>query len=1316
MANSGSYQIKISNTSSTPNEYLQVAWVVNSQSVANNTSNVTFKLNIYSTYGSGAQPYSLDNSSEKTASLKVNGTQRYYEHNDQWDSPALAIDFRNTSASSPRTLGSWTGTINHNNDGTSPAISLEGYLYYGDTATSHSGLPGGHTVTYTIPAGTFSTIARASKPTCPSTSSFGSAIKITTNRAASSFTHTLVFSCNGHSQTVTGVGAEYNFTIPASWAPTTNANSQTLTITCTTYSGSTNVGTGTCTSTVSVPASWVPSVTISYSKTNAADNGDILANVTTVNFTATGTAVQYASVSSYSWSGAVSGSGATKSLIPTSAGTITVTVTVTDSRGRTGTATLNLSTTNAAGTIITDKTSMIFGETISSTITKKKASFTNIISYKIGSSKIVADSDIGTGTTDTKTIPTSSASYLPNATSGTMVIELNTYDGLVLVGTTTKNIAIAIPSSWAPSIGSVTLTNVDAFNNQLLKTKSRITATANSVEPSLGATIASVSFTSQDLSATVSSSPYTATSGAFTNYGTFTVTAVVTDSRGLTATIESVSYTVIDYAPPTLSMSGHRCTSFGEPNDFAEYVQLYLSGSWADEVNGNTWSAYVYKKQVGSDLGPSLAWSVTNQNGSLSVDSSIIPASVDYSFEFTAYVEDAVGGVSETLLLQISTGSVILDLWKDKLVAFRKTANQGLYADLGGTGTEKIFYSEGIQFFNGALYVPATGDDGFLNGWVRVRSGGSGGQSAYDYAVSQGYRGTEAEFAALMADYATVGQEAEQAAQDAQAAAESVSQSAAQIAANTNAIRDIQESLTDLDETIAADVEEWLDAHPEATSTVLDNSVSIQKLSPEVKSQLIDISYYGDIAVEKDRTNNTDCYIATIPVLDSDGNTIKPYVASDADRSPLEYAQKNGTTLTTNTNISMRKVSGGTNARGNIIGAGEVLYSQDVTDALIPNKVGYLTISEDRQTVKTYPINTTLAVLQADPDVYNCMTYYYPLVENGVAVDNSSTTGNETGVVSNPNPRLAIGVKADKSLVIFACDGRTGINAGLTSDELAAAMIAKGCVNAWNLDGGGSTSFNVMGSKLNRNIDDDGTADRAIHWTFNVKKPTNQKTVGDIFAKVGLEKQQTIQQIIPLVNYIDSKYSAAISTINAKEDFISNADLNAIDYTCLTYVTRTTNGPSDVNVNGYVINIVRSNDAGYKTQFYVPYDEDALYYRRCNGGSWSSWREVLQNLTATETTLYSSRFTSASSPVTLTGAMKYSSLTFMGRPGSSIDINASITIPTANIGSSTINYMISDPLAYFAFSLTASGDDVIMTYVSETTAGSGRIARVYAMG
>lgn len=59
--------------------------------------------------------------------------------------------------------------------------------------------------------------------------------------------------------------------------------------------------------------------------------------------------------------------------------------------------------------------------------------------------------------------------------------------------------------------------------------------------------------------------------------------------------------------------------------------------------------------------------------------------------------------------------------------------------------------------------------------------------TAYKYAVSQGYTGTEQEFAALMASYATVAEEAEAAkddAIDAKTAAEEA-QAAAEAAART---------------------------------------------------------------------------------------------------------------------------------------------------------------------------------------------------------------------------------------------------------------------------------------------------------------------------------------------------------------------------------------------------------------------------------------------------------------------------------------------------------------------------------------------------
>ena len=49
---------------------------------------------------------------------------------------------------------------------------------------------------------------------------------------------------------------------------------------------------------------------------------------------------------------------------------------------------------------------------------------------------------------------------------------------------------------------------------------------------------------------------------------------------------------------------------------------------------------------------------------------------------------------------------------------------------------------------------------------------GETGKSAYEYAVENGYTGTEAEYGELMASYATVAEEAEESAERAEAAAE----------------------------------------------------------------------------------------------------------------------------------------------------------------------------------------------------------------------------------------------------------------------------------------------------------------------------------------------------------------------------------------------------------------------------------------------------------------------------------------------------------------------------------------------------------------
>lgn len=273
--------------------------------------------------------------------------------------------------------------------------------------------------------------------------------------------------------------------------------------------------------------------------------------------------------------------------------------------------------------------------------------------------------------------------------------------------------------------------------------------------------------------------------------------------------------------------------------------------------------------------------------------------------------------------------------------------------------------------------------------------------------------------------------------------------------------------------------------------------------------------FVDDITAEEYRANDTDCYTVTIPLNDSDGNIIEPFMGFSTTETPAQYARNHGTTFTCNGSLNLLKTDD-TWQVPNVLSRGEVIFHSDFTGTTVSNDAKYLSINEDRSFTE-YPIETTAEQLQAD-GAYNTFTTYYKLVENGTALDLSNVTANETGRIESKNPNLAIGVKSDKTIVFFACDGRTSINAGLTSDEVAAQMVSLGCADAWMLDGGGSTSLNYQCSKMNRNIDGSGTEDRMIRFTFNVKKEDANDFMVPAFAKIGEEKQQLLKQVMPAIN------------------------------------------------------------------------------------------------------------------------------------------------------------------------------------------------------
>ena len=114
-------------------------------------------------------------------------------------------------------------------------------------------------------------------------------------------------------------------------------------------------------------------------------------------------------------------------------------------------------------------------------------------------------------------------------------------------------------------------------------------------------------------------------------------------------------------------------------------------------------------------------------------------------------------------------------------------------------------------------------------------------------------------------------------------------------------------------------------------------------------------------------------------------------------------------------------------------------------------------------------------------DVAEAVAGHHWLVRNGSVI-----TNNDVELA----PRTAIGLKADGTVLIFTTDGRQEpYSVGTTIQELADLMHAAGCVNAINLDGGGSTTFasryNNGASALSiRNSPSDSTGERTVTSTL----------------------------------------------------------------------------------------------------------------------------------------------------------------------------------------------------------------------------------------
>ena len=302
------------------------------QSIANNTSKVRIKWTSQQTGSS----YNNAPGDKAYYYITINGGTRT-EHTVAFTLP------QNTT----KTILDTTLTVNHKADGTG-SIKVETWM---NTEIS----AGVITQTKTL---TLDTIPRASAVSAPGTWTLGTALEITIGRKSANFTDKLYYKIGSKSAVrltgYDGTAGTYSWTPPVSLAANApNSTKLAATIICETYNGTAYVGRSEWVVTLSIPASVVP--TLSVSVTDPTGNktkytGYFLQLRSKINVAITGTGAQGSTIKSYSikvgWSAGsgtlytASAATGTTGLLPYY-GTVYVTCTVTDSRGRTATKSLS---------------------------------------------------------------------------------------------------------------------------------------------------------------------------------------------------------------------------------------------------------------------------------------------------------------------------------------------------------------------------------------------------------------------------------------------------------------------------------------------------------------------------------------------------------------------------------------------------------------------------------------------------------------------------------------------------------------------------------------------------------------------------------------------------------------------------------------------------------------------------------------------------------------------------------------------------------------------------------------------------------------
>ena len=246
---------------------------------------------------------------------------------------------------------------------------------------------------------------------------------------------------------------------------------------------------------------------------------------------------------------------------------------------------MNLTTIPRATTPTVNVTSADMNTSVTISMPRASSSFTHTLKYTFGSETGTIGSSLGTS--KAWTIPLSLANQIPNATSGSLTITCETYNGSTKIGSKTVKITIKVPASVVPTISSISVvdsnTGVSSKFGALIQNQSKPTITVNA-SGVYSSTIAS--YSTKFLGVTYTAKSFTVSN--LTQSGTLSIVTTIKDSRGRTASLTQ-NISVLAYSIPSISLfTAQRCNSDGTINLEGQYLKITYAFSISSLSNLNT--------------------------------------------------------------------------------------------------------------------------------------------------------------------------------------------------------------------------------------------------------------------------------------------------------------------------------------------------------------------------------------------------------------------------------------------------------------------------------------------------------------------------------------------------------------------------------------------------------------------------------------------------------------------------------------------------------------------------------------------------------